>query len=256
MSGRSQTRWPLAEDSTPELVLGPLAAEPNFKTRIYATLKEAIANMDIYSTTEDTWLDERQLAERLGVSRTPIREAIAMLEQQGFVKSIPRRGIVVLRKTKREVIEMIQVWAALEGMAARLISLNASRKEIEQLRKIFEKFHDGHKPADYLSEYSEANIQFHQTLIKMTGSKILQEMTEDILLHVRGIRKITIGRNDRASQSIKDHLAIIDALEKRDTELAERLCRDHTLGLAAYVEKHSEGIWTETSPDRVMPSRR
>ncbi len=94
------------------------------------------------------------------------------------------------------------------------------------------------------SEYSEANIQFHQTLIKMTGSKILQEMTEDILLHVRGIRKITIGRHDRATQSIRDHLAIIDALEKRDTELAERLCRDHTLGLAAYVEKHSEGIWT------------
>jgi DNA-binding GntR family transcriptional regulator len=187
------------------------------------------------------------------VSRTPIREAIARLDQQGFGKSIPRRGIVVLRKTKREVIEMIQVWAALEGMAARLISLNASRNDIQQLRKIFEKFHEGHRPADYLSEYSEANIQFHQTLIKMTGSKILQEMTEDILLHVRGIRKITIGRHDRTSQSIKDHLAIIDALEKRDTELAERLCRDHTLGLAAYVEKHSEGIWTETSGSATPP---
>ena len=237
-------RWPLAEKATPELVLEPFAAEANFKTRIYVTLKDAIANMDIYGTAEDTWLDERQLAERLGVSRTPIREAIAMLELQGFVKSIPRRGIVVLRKTKREAIEMIQVWAALEGMAARLISLNASRKDIGQLRGIFEKFHDGHKPVDYLSEYSEANIQFHQTLIKMTSSKTLQEMTENILLHVRGVRKITIGRHDRATQSIRDHLAIIDALEKRDTELAERLCRDHTLGLAAYVEKHSEGIWT------------
>ncbi len=243
MSARTQVRWPIAAQATPELVLQPLAAEPNFKTRIYATLKQAIVGMDIYGTTEDTWLDERQLAERLGVSRTPIREAIAMLEQQGFVKSVPRRGIVVLRKTKREVIEMIQVWAALEGMAARLISLNASRKEIEQLRRIFEKFHDGHKPADYLSEYSEANIQFHQTLIKMTGSKVLQEITENILLHVRGIRKITIGRDDRASQSITDHLAIIDALEKHDTELAEQLSRDHTLGLAAYVEQHSEGIW-------------
>jgi DNA-binding GntR family transcriptional regulator len=215
VSARTQVRWPIAAQATPELVLQPLAAEPNFKTRIYATLKQAIVGMDIY----------------------------AMLEQQGFVKSVPRRGIVVLRKTKREVIEMIQVWAALEGMAARLISLNASRKEIEQLRRIFEKFHDGHKPADYLSEYSEANIQFHQTLIKMTGSKVLQEITENILLHVRGIRKITIGRDDRASQSIKDHLAIIDALEKHDTELAEQLSRDHTLGLAAYVEQHSEGIW-------------
>lgn len=242
MSERNQ-RWPVADEATPELVLAPFAAEPNFKMRIYATLKQAIANMDIYTTTEDTWLDERQLAERLGVSRTPIREAIAMLDQQGFVKSIPRRGIVVLRKTKHEVIEMIQVWAALEGMAARLISLNASRKDIDQLRSIFEKFHDGHRPADYLSEYSEANIQFHQTLIKMSGSKVLQDMTENILLHVRGIRKITIGRDERASQSIRDHLGIIDALEKRNTEVAERLCRDHTLGLADYVEKHSEGIF-------------
>lgn len=243
MSPRTQTRWPLAEESTPDLVLEPFSAEPNFKTRIYEALKQAIANMDIYATSEDTWLDERQLAERLGVSRTPIREAIAMLEQQGFVRSIPRRGIIVLRKTKREVIEMIHVWAALEGMAARLISLHASRKDIDSLRSIFQKFHAGHKPADYLSEYSEANLQFHQTLIRMTGSQILRDMTEDILLHVRGIRKITIGRDDRASQSIKDHLAIIDALEKRDTELAEKLCRDHTLGLADYVEKHSDGIF-------------
>lgn len=236
-------RWPSANEVTPELTLEPFAAEPNFKTRIYAALKSAIVNMEIYGTPGDTWLDERQLAERLGVSRTPIREAIAMLEQQGFVKSIPRRGIMVLRKTKREVIEMIQVWAALEGMAARLICQNASDKNIGQLRQIFERFHEGHKPADYLGEYSEANIQFHQTLIKMTGSKVLQETTENILLHVRGIRKITIGRDDRATQSIQDHLAIIDALEKRDTERAEKLCRDHTLALASYVEKHSDGIF-------------
>ncbi|MDZ5698778.1 MULTISPECIES: GntR family transcriptional regulator [Phyllobacteriaceae] len=240
---KTQTRWPLANEATPELTLEPFAAEPNFKTRIYAALKSAIVNMEIYGTAGDTWLDERQLAERLGVSRTPIREAIAMLEQQGFVKSIPRRGIMVLRKTKREVIEMIQVWAALESMAARLICENASDKNIAQLRQIFDRFHEGHKPADYLGEYSEANIQFHQTLIKMTGSKVLRETTENILLHVRGIRKITIGRGDRATQSIEDHLAIIDALEKRDTEKAEKLCRDHTLGLASYVEKHSNGIF-------------
>lgn len=243
MSTRSQMRWPLAEESTPELVLEPFSVEPNIKARVYATLKRAIADMDIYGTQEDTWLDERLLAERLNVSRTPIREAIAMLEQQGFVKSIPRRGIIVLRKTKRDVIEMIQVWAALESMAARLISLNASRKDIDRLRAIFEEFHEGHAPSDYLSEYSQANLRFHQTLIQMTGSQTLQQMTENILLHVRGLRKITIGRDDRASQSIKDHLAIIDALEKRETELAEKLCRDHTLGLAEYVDKHSDGIF-------------
>ena len=77
-----------------------------------------------------------------------------------------------------------------------------------------------------------------------------------LAMNVRGIRKITIGRNDRASQSIKDHLAIIDALEKRDTELAGRLCRDHTLGLAFYVQNHSEGIWPEASDRRGVSLQR
>lgn len=243
MSPRTQARWPMADENTPDLVLKPFSEEPNIKTRVYTALKNAITSMDVYGVSTDTWLDERQLAERLGVSRTPVREALAMLEQQGFVKSIPRRGLIVLRKTKREVVEMIQVWAALESMAARLISLNASGRDIARLRKIFEEFHEGHKPGEHLSEYSEANLRFHQTLIQMTGSQVLRDMTEDILLHVRGIRKITIGRGDRASQSIKDHLAIIDALEKRDTERAEKLCRDHTLGLAEYVEKHGDDIF-------------
>ncbi len=243
MNTRTQRRWPVSERPTSELVLKPFAPEPTFKTRIYETLKHAITNMDIYGRTEETWLDERQLAEKLGVSRTPIREAIAMLEQQGFVKSVPRRGLIVLRKTKREVIEMIQAWAALEAMAARLIVQRADDAAIGELRALFNSFHDTHRPADHLTEYSTANIRFHQTIIELTGSSVLREMTENILLHVRGIRQLTIGRDDRASQSIKDHLAIIDALEKRDIERAEKLCRDHTLGLAEFVDKHGEGLF-------------
>ncbi|MCC7251528.1 MAG: GntR family transcriptional regulator [Hyphomicrobium sp.] len=196
--------------------------------------------MDIYSSSEPAWIDERQLSERLGVSRTPVREAIAMLEQQGFVKSVPRRGIMVVKKTKREVIEMIQVWAALEGMAARLVTQRASDAEIARLRALY---NESHKPEDHLSEYATANIRFHQTIIELTGSKLLAEMTESLLLHVRGIRQITIGREDLARRSIQDHLKIIEAIEKRDTELAEKLARDHTLGLAAYVDEHGEGIF-------------
>jgi DNA-binding GntR family transcriptional regulator len=240
---RSQARWPIADESTPELVLERFAPEQTFKTKVYAALKHAIANMDIYSSPEATWIDERQLSERLGVSRTPVREAIAMLEQQGFVKSLPRRGIIVLKKTKREVIEMIQAWAALESMAVRLIIQRASDREIGRLRALFQEFDEGHKPADHLNEYSSANIRFHQTIIELSGSHVLAEMTENLVLHVRGIRQITIGRDDRASRSIVDHLNIIEALEKRDTESAERLSRDHTLGLAAYVGQHSDGIF-------------
>lgn len=244
MRSKSKQRWPPAKStSDPKLFPETFVAEPNFKTRIYGLLKNAITGMDIYGTTEETWLDEVQLAERLGVSRTPVRETLAMLEQQGYVKSIPRRGIIVLRKTRSEVIEMIHIWAAIESMAARMIIQNASDAEIGRLRKIFEKFHGDHAPDDYLSEYSDANLLFHQTLIDLTDSEIIQNMIEDIVLHVRGIRKITIGRDDRAKQSIQDHLAIIDALENREIPIAEKLCRDHTLGLADYVEKHGKGLF-------------
>lgn len=243
MAPKIQARWPIADESTPELVLERFSPEQTYKTKVYAALKHAIANMDIYSSPDPTWIDERQLSERLGVSRTPVREAIAMLEQQGFVKSLPRRGIIVLKKTKREVIEMIQAWAALESMAVRLICQRASDRDIARLRTIFQEFNDAHKPADYPHEYSTANIRFHQTMIELSGSQILAEMTENLVLHVRGIRQITIGRDDRASKSIVDHLNIIEALEKRDIAKAETYARDHTLGLADYVAKHSEGIF-------------
>jgi DNA-binding GntR family transcriptional regulator len=243
VADKAQARWPVADQTTPDLVLKRFAPEETYKTKVYNALKRAIIDMDIYGTREPTWIDERQLSESLGVSRTPIREAVAMLEQQGFVKSVPRRGIMVLKKTKREVVEMIQIWAALEGMAARLVTQQASDADIARLRALFKEFNEGHKPADYLSEYSNANIRFHQTMIELTGSAVLAQMTQDLLLHVRGIRQMTIGRDGRATRSIEDHLAIIEAIEKRDTQAAETLARDHTLGLAKYVEEHGEEIF-------------
>ena len=233
-------RLPAVDDSNGSLVLERFAPEQTYKTKVYAALKQAIVTMDIYSSSEPAWLDERQLSEKLGVSRTPVREAVAMLEQEGFVKSMPRRGIMVLRKTRREVIEMVQAWAALESMAARLAVAVASDADIKKLRRIFEGFDEVHKPSDFVSEYSVANIEFHQTLVQLSGSTTLVDITSNIFMHVRGLRQITIGRDDRAERSIQDHLAIIEALERRDSDAAERLSRDHTLGLARYVEEHGE----------------
>ena len=106
---------------------------PSFKHNAYAALKNVIVSMDIYRSRDDIRLDERKLAQDFGISRTPVREAMAQLEREGFVRAVPRRGIYVVRKTKREVIEMITAWAALESMAARLITQNASDEEIASL---------------------------------------------------------------------------------------------------------------------------
>src|SRR5436190_1401161 len=95
-------------------------------------------------------------------------------------------------------------------------------------------------PGEHIDEYSDANIAFHQAIIRLSGSHLMGTTIENVLLHVRAIRRMTIAQSDRAARSIVDHMRIIEALEKRDTELAERLVRQHSLDLAAHVEKHCD----------------
>jgi DNA-binding GntR family transcriptional regulator len=226
-----------------DIAIVRIAPETSFKNKAYEALKEAILKMDIYATPEPVMLDERALSERLGVSRTPIREAIAMLEQDGFVKTVPRRGIIVVRRTKAEIVDMIRAWAALESMAARLITTTARKKDISALRDFFKDYNlKDRLPQDHVDEYSKANIAFHQALISLSESPVLVDMTNEILLHVRGYRQLTIGRTERIAASLPEHLAIIDALEERNTELAEKRARDHTLGLASFVEAHGQEL--------------
>lgn len=212
---------------------------PSFRDQAYVLLKNAIADTEIYDPNQELRLDERELSAALRVSRTPIREALSLLEQEGFIRSIPRRGIYIVRKSKREIIELIQVWAALESMAARLATLHATDAEIAKLRHLFDEFQNS-PPSEHLDEYSDANISFHTAVIALGGSRTIEEETQNVLIHVRAIRRATITQRDRATRSIVDHLRIIEALERRDTEAAERLSRQHTLGLAAHVERYCD----------------
>lgn len=212
-----------------------LETETSVAQRAYAALRAALLDMNIYERPDqELRLDERHLAERLGVSRTPIREALARLEHEGFVESIPRRGYFIVRKSRAELVEIIKVWAALESMAARLIAERASDEEISSLRTIFSTFENG-KIYAKLDEYSDANLAFHQRIIEMARSVTLSKMADSLLIHVRSIRHRTISENHRFERSIIDHMQIIEALEAREAELAEKLVRDHALGLAEHV---------------------
>lgn len=223
--------------STVRLAVQPVDLTFSLKDRIYDALKETIAGMNIYEGTDEPRLDERQLSEDLGVSRTPVREAIARLEQEGLVRIVPRRGVFVARKTKTEILEMITVWAALESMAARLITEQATDEEIASLRALFATMKDDTAQAN-IDEYSEMNIRFHQAIIRLSKSQLMEAMTETLFIHMRSIRARTIGENNRVQRSIIDHMNIIKALEDRDADLAERLSREHTLGLAAHVKEN------------------
>jgi DNA-binding GntR family transcriptional regulator len=221
------------------LNLSPINATASLRDQAYARLKQAIANTDIYHSREEVRLDEKELTEALGVSRTPVREAMTLLEQEGFLRTVPRRGVYILRKTKKEIVEMICMWAALESIAARLATQRASSDDIAKLRAMFDDFHSA-TPTEHIEEYSEVNIAFHQALVELSGSQIILDTIKNIFMHVRAIRRMTIAQSDRASRSIEDHMRIIEALEARDTERVETLVRQHSLDLALYVETHCD----------------
>jgi DNA-binding GntR family transcriptional regulator len=198
-----------ARASASRVVLAPLEDTSTFADRAYAALKDTIVSLNVYEQEGEVRLDERQLASDLGISRTPVREAMAQLEREGFVRS---------------------AW---------LITQNASTEEIAALRKMFATFENGEARA-HLDEYSEANIEFHQTIIRMSKNHVLIDLAENLFTHMRMIRRKTIGEQDRVERSIRDHINIIEALEARDTDRAEDLVRNHALGLAEHVKKYAD----------------
>lgn len=219
------------------LNIRPIEAGTSLKALIYAQLKAAITGMNIYADDADLRLDERDLSRRFGISRTPLREALAQLQQEGFVSIVPRRGVFIARKTKAEILQMITVWAALESMSARLATTQASDAELASLHDLVDTFSQD-EVARRMGEYSDANIAFHQAIIALGKCPLIDEITSGLFIHVRAIRQRTIFEQDRARRSIVDHKAIVAALEARDTERAERLVREHTLRLRDHVETY------------------
>lgn len=223
--------------SSSVLRIEPIAESLSLKARAYRALKAAITDMNIYAADAELRLDERDLSLRFGISRTPLREALAQLEQEGLVRIVARRGIFIARKTKAEILDMIEAWAALESMAARLATEVASDEGFARLHDLVDTFRTD-EVAQRMGEYSDANIRFHQTIVGLGQNPLIVGLTDDLFFHVRAIRQRTIFESDRARRSIADHKAIVEALESRDADRAERLVREHTLKLRDHVERH------------------
>jgi DNA-binding GntR family transcriptional regulator len=222
-----------------QLKIAPIGEGLSLKARAYDALKSAITNMNIYADDAELRLDERDLSARFGVSRTPLREALAQLDQEGLVRIVARRGIFIVRKTKSEILDMITVWAALESMAARLATEHAEPDEIGALHTLVDQFSQ-HQVARNMGEYSDANIRFHQAIIGLGKCPLIVDITNGLFFHMRAIRQRTIFEQDRAKRSIVDHQEIVSALEARNAERAERLVREHTLRLRDHVDRFVE----------------
>lgn len=207
------------------------------KERIYRVLRDAILKMDIYARDAQLRLDERMMAEQLGISRTPLREALVRLENEGIVEIRSRRGVYVRRRNIEEVVELITVWAAIECMAARLACEHASDREIGELGRIGRDY-TSDSARMHIDEYSQANIDFHRKILDISGCRMLTSVGNDLFAKLEPVRRHAMRDARRTTRSIVDHSNIVDALMVRNADTAERLVREHTFRLGEYISSN------------------
>ena len=226
----SRTKHP----APPKVRLLPLEHPSRLADLAYTSLKETILNTDY---TSEGRLDERELAGSLKISRTPLRDAIHRLVSEGFLRVEPRKGVFIIRKTRQEIIEILYVRAALEGMAAKLAVRYITAADIAMMKAMFDGFTE-RNVVERVDDFSNANVSFHEFVLSLSRCQKLQEVAAHIGDHMRMVRMTTIRLGNRASNALAEHLAMISAFEQGDAELAGRLMQAHIEGLAKYVEEN------------------
>jgi len=197
---------------------------PNLRDQVYDIVKEMIIMREI---KPDEKINEEQLAERLRVSRTPIRETLCRLENEGIVKVIPRRGAFVVKQCKERVIEILQIREVLEGLVAWLVAKNRDEMTIDKIEKCLERINGIPEEDGNLTEYTKADIEFHSLLLEASKNQMLQNMMGTVNAHLQIIRLRTVVLPGRAKKTVEEHYPILEAIKKGDGEAAEKWMRKH-----------------------------
>lgn len=171
-------------------------------------------------------LNERMLSEQLGISRTPLREALKVLSSEGLVELQPNRGAVVTPLTRETVREIFEVMEALEGLAGELACRNATDAQIAEIRALHYQMLAHHARAD-LPAYFRENQKIHLAIVASSGNATLLSTYRGLNAHVRRARYMANLTRDRWDQAVAEHGEIVDALAKRDAARLPRLLHDH-----------------------------
>lgn len=173
-------------------------------------------------------LDEVELAKRFRVSRTPIREVLRLLAGEGLVEIRPRRGAVVARVTPARLVEMFEVMAELEAMCARLAARRMTESELRALDDAHEECRVAAVGRDS-DGYFYANERFHQSIYRAAHNGFLNEQSLALQRKLRPYRRLQLRVHDRVHRSFAEHQGILDALHRRDPEVAVTAIRSHIL---------------------------
>jgi DNA-binding GntR family transcriptional regulator len=190
---------------------------------VYSTLRHCIVLGDLAPGER---LRSDGLATRLGVSRTPVREALRKLEAEGLVSVAPRLGLVVREISEQDLSEIFAIREALEAAAARLAAENATATEIADIRDLLEDM-DATLQRGELQLFRELTAEFHLCVCRAAHNGRLLRMLKDLQDQVRHLKTSTLFIEGRAQEALREHRELLQALEARDVERAEALSRAH-----------------------------
>jgi DNA-binding GntR family transcriptional regulator len=218
----------------------PLLDRVNLPVRVCDLVRSRIIANELPFGTK---LTEDSLAKEFGVSRTPIREAFNRLAQEGLVTVFPGRGAFVATLLFSDMVQLLEIREALEGMAARLATRHMTKTVLEKLRRRMEVEIRKGAGKEYLG-YSDIDRQFHESVIAASGNHHLSQLMKSLRDRIQMLRYRSVILPGRARKSLQEHLQIIDALEAHDAELAEERMRAHIRNvkadLAASMSYHLE----------------
>ena len=191
------------------------------REKILETIRDAILKGSLKPGEK---VAEPELAERFGISRTPIREAFRQLESEGYLTVIPRKGAVVAALSEKDVDEFYAIKSILEGYAAELAATRLSQKEIEKLQAINEKLRNLAAEGDVKNFY-RAHNEFHDLFIKAADNQKLAELIQQLGMKFLRLRMASLSAPGRMNISVAEHERLIEAFKMQDGHLAESLVK-------------------------------
>jgi DNA-binding GntR family transcriptional regulator len=195
--------------------------------KIHSSLEEAILEGKIKPNDR---LVEEELSRTFKISRGPIREAFRLLERDGFIKLIPRKGAIVQGISTEDILDVYEIRSVLEGLAVRLVCTRATDKELKKLEGIYEAMETLRKDSDTIrraKKYKKLNREFHSTIIGMSKNKKIMDIYANFQKQIVWFQNVTLSVDLRCDVSMKEHRELLDCCLKRDADGAEKTARCH-----------------------------
>lgn len=179
-------------------------------------------------------LIEKKISEELGVSRTPVREALRQLELEGLVISIPNKGVIVSGISSKDIEDIYIIRSLIEGLSAKWAAQNITPEQITELEEIVY-LSEFHLSKGHLDQLYELDNRYHEKLYESSNSRILRHVLSDFHHYVQRVRKASLSSAERAKKSIAEHKAIVEAIKQGDYQKVETLTNEHIINTTRNV---------------------